>query len=117
MIRAWNDHMMTIFIESWMSYLDESMHTWTAKLACPRWMCTPRKPHPMDNEHHAIFYSSSGKFFGMKLVEGKYALKDRPALEFNSCAKSAAVLLRLRKNMFRTDKAVIYIAVFVSLKL
>ena len=35
-IKAWNDHMITIFIASWMSCLDESMPMLTEKWTCPR---------------------------------------------------------------------------------
>ena len=43
----------------------------------------------------------------MELVEGKDAPKDGPALEFNSYAKTAALLLRLCESMFSTSKSVI----------
>ena len=76
MIHSWNQHMKSIFIpSSWMSYLDESMSSWTRKWTCPGFIYVPRKLHPMCNEYYSICCGGSGIMFAIELVEGK----DSPA--------------------------------------
>ena len=52
----------------------------------------------------------------MELVEEKDAPKDGPTLEFSSCTKTAALLLRLCKSMLSTRKVVILDSGFCMLK-
>ena len=42
-VKVWNENMMEQFTPSWVSSLDESMHTWTNKYSCPGWMFVPHK--------------------------------------------------------------------------
>ena len=58
-IEAWNANMTEQFTPSWVSWLDESMSTWTNKYSCPGWMFVPRKPWPFGNEYHTVCCSDT----------------------------------------------------------
>ena len=107
MITAFNDHMQIIFIPSWISCLDESMSIWTSRWTCPGWMYVPRKPHPQGNEYHSIACGLSGILYALELVEGKDRPSQRPNPEFQDQGKTASLLLRLCKCLYRTGKVVI----------
>ena len=70
----------------------------------------------MGNEYHAICCLLSEIMYRIELIEGKDAPKDRPALEFSSCTKTATLLLRLCKSIFSTCKVVILDSGFCALK-
>ena len=52
----------------------------------------------------------------MELLEGKDVPKDRHVLEFSSCAKTTALLLRSCESMFSTGKVIILDSGFCVLK-
>jgi len=121
LINAFNDHMISIFSAGWISCLDESMSVWTRRWSCPGWMWVPRKPHPKGNEYHSICDCLSGIMYGLEIVEGKDAPKERKK-EFDEKGKTVALLLRLCKPIFATGKVVILdsgfcvLAAIISLK-
>ena len=116
MISAFNDHMLKVFIPSWISCLDESMSIWTSKWTCPGWMYVPRKPHPQGNEYHTIACGVSGILYAIELVEGKDRPRQSPTPEFEDQGKTASLLLRLCKCLYRTGKIVILDSGFCVLK-
>ena len=121
LINAFNDHMISIFSAGWISCLDESMSVWTRRWSCPGWMWVPRKPHPKGNEYHSICDCLSGIMYGLEIVEGKDAPKERKK-EFDEKGKTVTLLLRLCKPIFATGKVVILdsgfcvLAAIISLK-
>ena len=52
MVKAWNDHMASIFIYSWGIYLNKSISIWHRRWTCPGWIFCTRKNHPFGNDWH-----------------------------------------------------------------
>ena len=50
MVKAWNDHMTSIFLASWEICLDEYIYIWHIIWTFPGWIFCPGKPHPFGNE-------------------------------------------------------------------
>jgi hypothetical protein len=106
LVKAWNEHMSTTFLPSWVSCLDESMSPWTSRWTCPGWMFVPRKPHPMGNEYHTIACAVSGILYQMEMVEGR----DQPrevTVQHDEQGKTDGLLLRLTTPIWATGKVVI----------
>lgn len=116
LLNAWNDHMASVFVASWVSCLDESMSPWTTRWTCPGWMFVPRKPHPMGNEYHTICCGVSGIMYHLELVEGK----DKPPQHIpeydDHGGKTVGLLLRLTRPIWNTGKVVILDSGFCVLK-
>ena len=68
MVKAWNDHMASIFLASWEICLDESMYIWHSRWTCPGWIFGSWKPHTFGNEWHTACCALSGIFFVVELV-------------------------------------------------
>ena len=49
MIKAWNTHMVNVFLAGWVVCLDESMLIWHQHWTSPGWIFCPCKPHPFGN--------------------------------------------------------------------
>lgn len=117
LISEWNKNMDEIFTPSWVSCLDESMSIWFNKWTCPGWMFVPRKPHPFGNEYHSVCCGQISIMWGIELVEGKDAPRQR-ARDPNetSLGKTGALLLRMLKPIFGTAKVVILDSGFCVLR-
>lgn len=66
----------------------------------------PRKPWPFGDEYHSICCGLSGIMFGLEIVEGKVAPKERP-LKIEKLGKTVDLLLRLTKLLWGTAKIVV----------
>ena len=77
MIHDWNCHMSDVFLDGWLSCLDESMSIWTSRWMCPVFMFVPRKPHPVGNEYHTIMDGLCGILFSTEISKGKDKPKER----------------------------------------
>lgn len=115
LIDAWNKNINENFKAGWATCLDESMSTWTNQFTCPGFMFVPRKPWPFGNEYHSICCGLSGIMFGVELVEGKDAPKERP-FKFEDLGKTVSLLLRLTEPLWGTAKMVVLDSGFCVLK-
>ena len=108
MVKAWNYHMASIFLASWVICLDESMSIWHSRWTFPGWILWPRKPHLFGNEWYTACCALSGILFVVDLVEGKtHHCQDGP-LEFEDLGgKTVGLLLRMAKSYFATGMYVI----------
>jgi hypothetical protein len=73
MIKAWNTHMVNVFLAGWVVCLDESMSIWHQRWTCLGWIFCPRKLHPFGNEYHTACCALTNILFSIELVEGKDA--------------------------------------------
>jgi len=115
MIRAFNEHMASIFVAAWVICLDESMSIWHNRWTCPGWIFCPRKPHPFGNEYHSASCGLSKIMFSIELVEGK----DAPAgmqRPFEALGKTSGLLLRMLQSYFGTCKYIVLDSGFCVMK-
>ena len=110
--------MQRIFIQSWISCLDESMSAWINKFACPGFVFCPRKPHPKGNEYHTICCGESGIVYDWETVEGRDhpIPMGRPEFETSTNMKTVLIYnipLRSQKPLsVITSFPVLHIALF-----
>jgi hypothetical protein len=71
LVAAFNTHIASIFVSSWVICLDKSMSIWFNRWTCPGWVYCPRKLHPFGNEYHTTCCAESGIMFAMEMVEGR----------------------------------------------
>ena len=100
-------NMMSEFLPSWISCLDESMSKWVNEYTRPGFMCIPWKPWPLGNKWHWICYAQSGVMYAVKLVEGKDRPRELSQMKFNEKGMTEGLLQRLTRQLWHTSKAVI----------
>lgn len=116
MIEAWNANMVQNFTPSWISCLDESMSVWINQYTCPGFMFVPRKPWPFGNEYHTVCCGLSGIMWGIELVEGKDAPRERPKPPYENLGKTVGLLLRMLTPIYHTGKVVVLDSGFCVVK-
>ena len=103
MVKAWNDHMTSIFLASWTICLNNAMSIWNIRWTCPGWILFTSKPHPFGNEWHTACYALPGIFFVFELVEGKAHPRQAGPFEFEDLGKkTVGLFLRMMKSYFLT---------------
>ena len=117
MLKAWNDHMISILLASWEIYLDESISIWNSRCICPGWIFCTWKTHPFGNEWYIVCCKFSGILFVDELVEGKSHPFQAVPLEFEDLGgKTVGLLLHTMKIYFSTGRYVIIDYDFCVLK-
>ena len=87
------------------------------KFMCPGFVFCTCKPHIKENEYHTICYGESGIMYGWEIVEGRDhpIPMGRPAFETSPNMKTVGLVLRLKRALWSTGKAVIIDSGFLSL--
>ena len=117
MVKAWNDHMTSIFFASWEICLEDSMSIWHIRWACPGWIFCPREPHPFGNDWHTAWCAFSGILFVVELIEGRDHPRQAGPLYFEDFVwKTVGLLLRIMNIYFATGTYVVLDYCFCVLK-
>ena len=117
MLKAWNDHMTSIFFSSWVICLVGSISIWHIIWTCPGWIFCAWKPHIFGNEWHTAFCALSGILFVVELVEGEEHPRQAGPLEFEDLGgKTVGLLLHMMKSYFATGWYVVLGSGFCVLK-
>ncbi len=95
LINAFNSHTQMCVSPGSVNCLDESMSVWTNQWTCPGWMFVPRKPHPKENEYHAMCCGLSAVMYSIELVEGKDRPRQLPPKEHSEYGRTIGLLMRL----------------------
>ena len=117
MVKAWNDHMTSLFLASWEFCLDESISIWNIIWTFPGWILCPQNPHPFRNEWCTYFCALCVILLVVELVEGKAHPRQAGPLEFEYLGgKTVSLLLHIMKSYFSTGRYVILDSSFCVFK-